>query len=53
MKNAHLLAEFYFQPWAIRPDYHANFGHILQAQIQGQAVPDVAFALLRPSFPTR
>lgn len=36
MKFAHLLSAFYFEPWNLRPDLHANFGRILQAHLAGE-----------------
>ncbi len=39
MKNAHLLASFYFEPWNLRPDYHQNFGQIIQAHLEGKETP--------------
>ena len=40
MKFAHLLSAFYFEPWNLRPDLHANFGRILQAHLAGEDVPE-------------
>lgn len=40
MKFAHLLAAFYFEPWNLRPDLHANFGRILQAHVAGEPTPE-------------
>lgn len=50
MKHAHLLSAFYFEPWNLRPDMHANFGRILQASLNGQAVPEQIHARRRGPF---
>src|SRR5262245_15023374 len=40
MRFAHVLSAFYFEPWNLRPDLHANFGRILQAHVSGEQVPE-------------
>lgn len=40
MRFANILAKFYFEPWNLRPDIHANFGRILQAHLEGKEVPE-------------
>jgi ClpP class serine protease len=47
MKHAHLLAAFYFEPWNIRPDLHANFGRILLADMKGEQTPAAVHARKR------
>ncbi len=40
MKYAHLLAQFYFEPWNLRPTEHLNFGRVLQEHLAGNADTD-------------
>ncbi len=41
MRFAHLLTQFYFEPWHLRPDKHAAFGRLLQEHLQGQDIQSV------------